>query len=207
MERRGREIADDVLRALAASRPLAGAPVGAARTVVWLDVVGEPRRNGRGTMDHREALARKAKVVPRFLVDRVLDAQYPFRTGLVTDDRGARVPLAVQVLRVGDLALCAHAAESFHGIGLAVKARSPAPLTLYAGYANGMIGYLPTREEVPRGGYEVDLVPYLYRLPGRLAADSGERAVEATLRLLEGLFGSGSATASAEPRDASASPG
>ena len=36
-----------------------------------------------------------------------------------------------------------------------VKRRSPLPRTLFAGYANGTIGYVPTPESYPEGGYEV----------------------------------------------------
>ena len=37
---------------------------------------------------------------------------------------------------------------------MAVKERSPATVTLYVGYTNGLISYFPTAAEYPFGGYE-----------------------------------------------------
>ena len=71
-----------------------------------------------------------------------------------------------------------------------MKAESPARLTLFAGYANGMIGYLPTAEEHARGGYEVDVSPYFYRLSGRLDPDAGAQAAEQSRELIGRLFAS-----------------
>ncbi len=89
---------------------------------------------------------------------------------------------------LGDVALVGWAAEVFHGLGMATKDTSPARLTLFAGYSNGMIGYLPTAEEHARGGYEVDMAPYFYRLDGRMDPDSGARAAEQSHELLARLF-------------------
>ena len=96
--------------------------------------------------------------------------------------------MEAQVVRVGDIALIAWAAEVFHAHALAMKAASPAAFTLFAGYSNGMIGYLPTRDEHQKGGYEVDVSPYFYRLSGRLHPSSGERASAQSRELLERLF-------------------
>jgi hypothetical protein len=60
----------------------------------------------------------------------------------------------------------AHAAETFTEIGQAIKRESPAPHTLFAGYSNGCIGYLPTAEAHAQGGYEVQLAPLAYRVSG-----------------------------------------
>jgi hypothetical protein len=52
---------------------------------------------------------------------------------------------------------------------IGVNRRSPFSQTLFAGYNNGKVGYIPLPEEYLRGGYEVD-EPYLSaRLPGLLA--------------------------------------
>jgi hypothetical protein len=98
------------------------------------------------------------------------------------------LPLTTQTLRLGDVAIAALGAETFQAIGADLRARSPARLTLIAAYANAMIGYLPTAEDHARGGYEVDLAPYLYRLPGRLAPDSANRATAATIHHFATLF-------------------
>ncbi len=63
-----------------------------------------------------------------------------------------RVPL--QVIVVGDLAICAIPFETFAAIGLDLKKRSPFLKTLVVGLANGYNGYLPTPEQHKLGGYE-----------------------------------------------------
>lgn len=60
----------------------------------------------------------------------------------------------VQAIRIGDLAVCAIPFETFVEIGLDLKKRSPFPLTMVIGLANGRHGYLPTPEQHKLGGYE-----------------------------------------------------
>jgi hypothetical protein len=54
---------------------------------------------------------------------------------------------------------------------------------MFASLSSGCIGYLPTAAEHALGGYEVDLAPYFYRLPGKLNADSAERVIEAVKQI------------------------
>ncbi len=68
----------------------------------------------------------------------------------------------VQVIRVGNLVFVGFPGEFFLEYGLAVKERVKDELgleALHVELANGMIGYVPTANEIPRGGYEV----YAYR--------------------------------------------
>ena len=43
---------------------------------------------------------------------------------------------------------------NFGAIGTAVRAASPAPITIFAGYSQGSLGYVATPDEYPHGGYE-----------------------------------------------------
>src|SRR5205823_5558437 len=63
----------------------------------------------------------------------------------------------VQALRIGDVGIVGWPGETFTELGLELKARSPAPTTLALGYTNDLVGYLPTAEEYPYGGYEPSL--------------------------------------------------
>jgi hypothetical protein len=72
------------------------------------------------------------------------------RAGLVGD---AAIG-AVCALRVGDGAIVTGPGEIFSEIGLAVRERSPAEVTLYAGYTNGLLTYFPSAAAYPHGGYE-----------------------------------------------------
>ena len=72
--------------------------------------------------------------------------------GLAEAPETVTVPL--QVLRIGDLAICAIPFETFAEIGLDLKRRSPFARTMVLGLANGSNGYLPTPEQHKLGGYE-----------------------------------------------------
>ena len=60
----------------------------------------------------------------------------------------------LQVIRIGDLAVCGIPFETFVEMGLDLKARSPFPQTMVIGLANGRHGYLPTLAQHRLGGYE-----------------------------------------------------
>jgi hypothetical protein len=60
---------------------------------------------------------------------------------------------------VDDTAFISFPGELFTEIGMRIKAESPFRRTYILGLANGSIGYIPTREAVGQGGYEVDTRP------------------------------------------------
>lgn len=60
----------------------------------------------------------------------------------------------IQAIRIGDFAVCGIPFETFVETGLDLKKRSPFPLTMVIGLANGKHGYLPTPEQHKLGGYE-----------------------------------------------------
>jgi hypothetical protein len=71
------------------------------------------------------------------------------------------VPVEVQVLRIGEMALVAMPGEPFSRIGAAVKKASPFPITMFCGYSTGKGGdYMPVTDEYAHGGYEVERTPY-----------------------------------------------
>ena len=62
----------------------------------------------------------------------------------------------VQALGLGEIGLVGLPGEPFVELGKHLKAVSPFPHTLVVGYANAMIGYLPTAAAFAEGGYEVE---------------------------------------------------
>ncbi len=94
----------------------------------------------------------------------------------------------VWALRVGDIGLVGAPGEVFSEIGHAVRAGSPATVTLFAGYSNGCLGYVPTRAEYAQGGYEPLVSHRNYGQPAGLAPEAGERIEGTALELLAGLF-------------------
>ncbi|MCE5321974.1 neutral/alkaline non-lysosomal ceramidase N-terminal domain-containing protein [bacterium] len=57
---------------------------------------------------------------------------------------------------IGDTAYISFPGELFTEVGLRIKSRSPFRHTYIIGLANGYVGYVPTREAISQGGYEVE---------------------------------------------------
>jgi neutral ceramidase len=81
------------------------------------------------------------------------------RKGLVALQGGAAVPpvqAELAALRLGHaIGLVTAPGEIFTEIGQSIVSRSPFRHTLYAGYTDGTIGYVPTRVAYAEGSYEV----------------------------------------------------
>lgn len=77
-----------------------------------------------------------------------------------TDKKGTHmVKLPVRFLKINDnIAIWAAPLELFCEISNEIRERSPFPFTMYYGYTNGWLGYLPSEEEWKYGGYEVNVV-------------------------------------------------
>jgi hypothetical protein len=93
-----------------------------------------------------------------------------------------KVPLILQGLRIGDLAIAAIPCEVFVEIGLEIKKKSPFVATFTTSLANGYNGYLPTPEHHRLGGYETWRARSSY-----LETDASVRIVERLLKLLQQL--------------------
>ncbi len=182
-ERLGGQVAEAVLAALAESAPIEGLPLQFEARPLWIPLEAAANTPEPPTT-YKSVLAKVARL-PRFLVDPVLKQRYPWKTVIEARDGFWSSPMQLNFLRLGELALAALGMEVFNEIGLAIKARSPSRHTLVASVSNGCVGYLPTAAEHALGGYEVDLSPYFYRLPGRLAAESEALVLEAVQETLE----------------------
>ena len=90
-------------------------------------------------------------------------------------DAATGQPVEVQVIALDDIALVSLPGEIFVETGFAIAAASPFACTLPVGYANGSIGYVPTSEEIPYGGYEVTDARARYR--GRNIRGDADRAL------------------------------
>jgi neutral ceramidase len=94
----------------------------------------------------------------------------------------------LQVIRIGDIAIVGIPGEAFNEIGSRIKMASPAPFTLCCGYTNGALGYLPTTEEYPFGGYEVGINHRHYGNPSPIAIGCDVIVQETALEVLGRLF-------------------
>jgi hypothetical protein len=65
------------------------------------------------------------------------------------------IPAELHAIRFGAAALVTSPGEIFNEIGVAIRQASTIPNTIFAGYTNGSIGYVPVPEAYAEGGYEV----------------------------------------------------
>lgn len=72
------------------------------------------------------------------------------------------IDLEIQALRLQGGAVAGIPMEPFVESALEVRRRLGNEAAFFGGYTNGLIGYLPTEEEFPLGGYEVAWMPVVY---------------------------------------------
>ena len=148
-----RLVAGRVADTVTAARKEIGAYHAKARVAaVWRELTLQPRR----PTAEQVAWAKRVAAIkdPAELAREPIHADSYARRVLALDKGGDAVTVALQVLRIGDLAVCSIPFETFAEIGLDLKRRSPFPRTVVLGIANGSHGYLPTPEQHKLGGYE-----------------------------------------------------
>jgi neutral ceramidase len=171
------------------TEPLNALPLQVERTEAWLptetkvDTPRPPKNYGKPLL----SMANLPKWMA-FLADPLLNYRYPWKPRIEARDGFWSVPMRVNTVRIGELALVTFAAETFTEIGMAVKAASPAKHTLFASITDGCISYLHTAASHPEGGYEVDVAPLAYRYPGRLSANCESIALDTARTCLAKLW-------------------
>ncbi|MBI3987170.1 MAG: hypothetical protein HY343_09630 [Lentisphaerae bacterium] len=89
----------------------------------------------------------------------------------------------IQAFRLGDMALVTLMGEPFVEAQLEIKLKSPAKFTWVAHFANGYVGYVPTRRAFKGGGFETRT-----GIGSKLCEDALERITAESLSLLKQLF-------------------
>jgi neutral ceramidase len=95
-------------------------------------------------------IVKRAKAYPRMQTPEEVYA----REAILLSGFAPTVPVYLQAIRIGDVAIGAIPCETFAESGLDVKARSPFPSTFSISLANGYHGYMPTARQHEWGGYE-----------------------------------------------------
>jgi hypothetical protein len=133
-----------------------------------------------------DAEARGASLGARNVAQRLYEwAELVARTAAV--GKPVARDLEVWALRINDIGIVAVNGEPFAELSLEVKRRSPLAHTLFLGYSNGCLGYLPTPEAFAEGGMEVEESVRNYMLPSALTPQWGPAIVRTSLELLEEL--------------------
>jgi len=89
-------------------------------------------------------------------------------------------PAEVQVIRLGDWHFAGIPAEYFIEHQLRIKTETFPNRSFVVGGANGMIGYVPTKDAFARGGYETTLGP-----PSHMAPEAGDLLADAAIGLIK----------------------
>jgi hypothetical protein len=171
------------------SEKMRSVPLGIERIDAWLPTetsaaTAHPPKN------YGKPLLSMAKL-PGFMAvfaDVLLNQRYPWKSVIEAKNGFWSVPMRINTVRIGELALVTFGAETFTEIGLKVKSSSPAKRTLFASVSDGCISYLHTEESHHEGGYEVDIAPLAYRYPGRLQAGCEKIALETTKSMMDALW-------------------
>jgi len=90
----------------------------------------------------------------------------------------------VQVLRLGDTAIIGLPGEPFIEAALRIKLASPVRHTYVAHLTSQYVGYIPTREALPRGGHECT-----HRYWSKLAPEALDMIVDRVIEMLRVMFG------------------
>jgi neutral ceramidase len=130
-------------------------------------------RAGEAPDVHRVAYAAQA----------LADGQRRVLAAIDADQAPAPCPLRLSVWRLGKIAFAFVAAEVFALTGFRIRALGPDFAILPVTYAAPIVGYLPDRSAMARGGYEVNDAWVFYRHP----APFQPAAEEQVLDMLEAL--------------------
>ena len=82
--------------------------------------------------------------------------------------------------------------EVLSEIGMHIKKALAPATTVTVAYSNGLIGYIPSKNAHPYGGYEVDGSHFYFRLPAPFTDDVEDRIVARSLELVKSLAGDSS---------------
>jgi len=169
--RAGGALADAVIETAARADPSDDATLCGSSARYQLD----PRRITQAELDWAEQVLARTGGKVESHADGVGD---DYKAALYKRLAAAGSPIEVEqmCLAIGDTALVSFPGELFTEIGMRIKAESPFARTYIIGLANGCIGYVPTREAISQGGYEVDT--------RRAADESADVVVEQSLALL-----------------------
>jgi hypothetical protein len=182
----GAQVAESVLSLLDGIVLQRQVSLAAAHRGIGLPLLGPLGRDGRPVPPYVRLAARELGCSePEALA--LLDQRFPWAAHVEERDGVWYTVAELQAVALNDVVLVGLAAEPFVEIGLQVKARSSAALTLFGGYTNGCVGYVPVPLAYNQGGYEVDSSYLYYRLPAPLTPACAELVTGGALALIDTL--------------------
>jgi hypothetical protein len=160
--------------------------LGAIRRGLGLPLLGPVGRDGEPVPPFAQLLSQVVGK-PETAALALLDHRFPWKAQVEVRGGVWYTIAELQAISLNDVVLVGLAAEPFVIIGQQVKARSAAAFTLFAGYANGSVGYVPVPLAYNQGGYEVETSYLYYRLPAPLAPACAGLVIGGALALIDTL--------------------
>ena len=166
----GELLGQAVERSLATSVPLTADRVGAARQTVELELLPPPGRlycEAIHRLSWLKAIYRRCwpggrsrsrSLIAEAGLEWIREAKRWRRKG----GQPRRREFEIQGIRLGDMVFLGFEGEMFVRYQRDIERESPFHPTIVCGLANGCVGYLPTADEYPRGGYEIDQAYKVY---------------------------------------------
>ncbi len=165
-----------------------------ARRIVSLPLLDPPSVEGL----ERELVERRADLATRADRGETRTTMNPIRyhiswleLQLRQDADGGRATAIdgeIWAARIGDTAIVGAPGEIFGAVGTAVRRQSPAPVTIFAGYSQGSLGYVATPDEYPHGGYEPAISHRGYGQPAPFSPEVAGIIERTAVALLQELF-------------------
>jgi hypothetical protein len=153
MERMGQRLGEAVVRACECAHPIRGVPLRGRAGVIRLPMARSLQPTDLSRL--KELAAAYARDNREFAEKGYVQQWAAFwrRELRAGRPRTRHVPMAAHVLRLGEVTVAALAAEVMAEYGTWLR-QALGPKTIVVGYADGDMGYLPTREALAQGGYE-----------------------------------------------------
>jgi len=159
-EQLGSIIAGEALKTLEQTETSGEAKIQTSSVIHYLSMeeppIAEAERYVRDAQQRVAELKERGAELNKIAQHEAVLEYYERNLSLLREEKAkkTKVPLEVQVFRIGDIALVAVPGEMFVEIGLEIKAQSGLKNTFVIGYANGYVGYIPTLKAFEEGGYE-----------------------------------------------------
>ncbi len=190
----GRALAAEVLRVLSLLEYRDSAALRVSCEILDLPLLPQPSgaELNRQVAEQRRRLA-EARAAGDALQGRIHQAMLGWAentlAGALRGNLPSHVRAEIQVFCLDETRLVGIPGELFSELGREIKKSAASPSVLLLGYANGDIGYIPTRAAYSLGGYEIEEAYKYYGYPAALAPEAGERLLRSAARLLEGCLG------------------
>jgi len=168
MEQVGQRLAEDAAKVIEGMAFRDSAQLGGTRRTIQLPYRTVTDNEVKGTVPGAQ----------RFIDPKLYDIGMPKLTARIRE-RGTQ-PAEVQALFLDDYVFVSIPAEYFVQLGLRIKQGAQPRRALVVSCANGMVGYVPTREAFPRGGYETTFIS-----SSRIGPGAGEMLADCAIELIQ----------------------